>query len=434
MKDITMRICKKCGESFPLTDEYFFYREKCKDGFSPKCLRCMGGKFGKRRINNNWSEKDINILKLNYENMSNKELIEKYFPNRTISQITDVARRKLNIHKSKNSMIRLFWSEKDEDFLKENYYKMTSTELSLLINKTVGAIKARGLKLGLRKDNCKKLMPLDNIKKILEVNGLEFINMLEDYNNRHSLFEIKCKEKGHISQVSYNSLYAIDFTCKYCNKDTPVHNKISFQELEKMFIEKEYLPLFNEKSYKNCKSDLDFICKKHDVLGVQTTNYLSIKNKDCSCKYCQLENKMGETSSNWKGGISKANELFRNCIYEWKKQSMMECNYKCVLTGSKMDIIHHLYNFNKITDEAHLMSNIIKKSEILEYTEQELIILKDNIINLHKKYGNGVCLNEDIHKLFHKLYGSIENNENQFNEFKQRYKLGEFNDIFKKVC
>jgi len=320
---VITKICSKCGRELPMTSDYFEPREKCKNGFSPKCWECCGRKFGKRQSKQKWTDNDIKILRENYENTTNQKLIEKYFPLRTVSQIVDYASKKLDLHKSKETTSSIFWSKKDENFLKLNYYKMSSFELSKFIDKNPSVINHRANKLGLRKDNGKNLMPFQNIIDVLNEHGIEVINRPNNYNSSCSEFEIKCK-KGHTHKTNYTALHAIGFTCIYCNAENYEHKKIEYKELYEMFIVKGYEPQFNKDSYENCNSSLNFICKKHSEYGIQSTNYLSVKNKESSCKYCQLENKMGEKSANWRGGNSNINEFLRTCIYEWKKESMRE--------------------------------------------------------------------------------------------------------------
>ena len=38
--------CKKCGNEYPLTREFFFKRKTSKDGFDYSCKECNGYKFG----------------------------------------------------------------------------------------------------------------------------------------------------------------------------------------------------------------------------------------------------------------------------------------------------------------------------------------------------------------------------------------------------
>ena len=81
---------------------------------------------------------------------------------------------------------------------------------------------------------------------------------------------------------------------------------------------------------------------------------------------------------------------------EWRERVFNRDGYKCILTNKKGKICAH-----------HLESWHCNK-------------------NLRYVVGNGVTILTDLHKLFHKLYGSKNNTQSQFAQFRIRFYNGEF--------
>ena len=102
---------------------------------------------------------------------------------------------------------------------------------------------------------------------------------------------------------------------------------------------------------------------------------------------------------------------------------MIACNYQCVITGSKEFEIHHKYPVNKILDTAFRQSGLEYKP-FNDYSQEELDCLLNCFYEEQSKYPLGDCVRKDIHALFHHLYGQYDVNENQWEQFKQDYKNG----------
>ena len=110
---------------------------------------------------------------------------------------------------------------------------------------------------------------------------------------------------------------------------------------------------------------------------------------------------------------------------------MYACNYQCVLTGSHNFDIHHIYSFNKIFEETMISleeEGFILSNQINDYTKEELDKIIMRFLEMHNKYPLGVCVRKDIHDLFHRIYGSGGNTYDQWNNFVERFKNGEFED------
>lgn len=122
--------------------------------------------------------------------------------------------------------------------------------------------------------------------------------------------------------------------------------------------------------------------------------------KECYYKW-KSENTRGENNSNWRPELTQ-DERERNRIgkNEWRREVFERDNYTCQLSGQRGGQLnaHHLNAYNSD---------------------------KDNRNNV----DNGITLTEELHKLFHKLYGKGDNTIEQFEEFKIRYNNGEFKEV-----
>ena len=182
-------------------------------------------------------------------------------------------------------------------------------------------------------------------------------------------------------------------------------------------------------------------CLHHDILVERNTSKeqcQAVKNawaKDDGTRRQQitqlgLDNK-GESNPMWKGGITPISMHLRGLNEQWFNDCKQQANYTCELTGkvgSKLNT-HHLKAFNTIVLEAHELHNIEIHEIIGEYTQEELHKLEEYVESWHKDTSNAVVLSEEVHTLFHSLYGSGDNTPEQFEEFKERFLKGEFDDL-----
>lgn len=120
-------------------------------------------------------------------------------------------------------------------------------------------------------------------------------------------------------------------------------------------------------------------------------------------------------------------KFFRGCLHDWKQKSMELCNYKCVLTGSKNFEIHHPYSFSTIV-YSFISKNNLKSDNPDDYSMDELNALHDAFMKYHDKYPLGICVDKEVHKLFHCTYGQYSNTPEQWAYFVNEYKSGVYKD------
>lgn len=122
-----------------------------------------------------------------------------------------------------------------------------------------------------------------------------------------------------------------------------------------------------------------------------------------------------------KQGYTTIKNMLRGQIWNWKKESIKACDYKCVITGSKDFDIHHVIGFSDIFNEF-LNTHPLKSMNVIDYTEDEIKNICDSFVKFHNNYPLGVCVRSDLHILFHTQYGKHNNTISQWEEFVNTYK------------
>lgn len=140
---------------------------------------------------------------------------------------------------------------------------------------------------------------------------------------------------------------------------------------------------------------------------------------------------VGAENGRWKGGILPTYTELRSDTKDWFNESLKFCNYKCVITGGKLDNIHHTTAFRKIVDESFELTGVEVKEKVCDYSEEEFTLVREKLKELHNVYGYGACMHKDVHKLFHDNYGYTKFSPFDFLDFVYRIDVGEFDDWFR---
>lgn len=319
------------------------------------------------------------------------------------------------------------WKNEEIKFLYNNYKVMTIEEISQnLTNRTTSAIQSKlNTELGLTKIHHWTNEDVE-IAKILYQEGYDYDYIYKQLKQNHSPFAIKSKlNKIGILNKDYWSVEEDKILNDY-------YNGMRVNDLLKYFPNRSKESLINRAKKLGIKNA--YFWKEEEDCFINN-NYNIMSDKEIA-----LELKRTRRSVKWrrnflglnripKGEFTNISEFLRKKIYRWKQESLKNCNYKCVITGEKIKVIHHLYGFIFIVKETFEQLNIHIKEDVCDYTEEELQKIEKKCLELHYKYGLGVCLCKDVHDLFHKEYGYGYNTPEQFQEFTQRWNNKEFNTL-----
>lgn len=267
------------------------------------------------------------------------------------------------------------------------------------------------------------------------INAFENKNLLllineDEYINGDQLLPFICYKhpEEDIQYIRYRAIYDGQ-GCKYCGHERIgelLRLKYDFVRLE--FEKHNLILLADEHLHTNML--VPYKCKIHND-KIQYIRPRAVINENQGCPLCGIERMSGENSHLWKGGISHLTNYMRSKINQWKFDSLKFYNFKCCITGINDSnlVVHHLYSYTKILEDALLLLNIELKGEINNYTDQELKLIGDKFLELHYQKGLGKPMIKSLHKIFHSQIGKLIIDNGEFEEFKQKYYNFEFDDL-----
>jgi len=262
------------------------------------------------------------------------------------------------------------WSKKEVEILKENYINFTNEELHQKFFKD------------------------------------RSIRAIESYASK-----IKC---GHKTEIALKRAFEAG-----SKKNNQKGKKFTQQQKEHLSEAKKHL--FNP--------------DKDDIEGIEKAKRLKKNIGQSSSKRWSGEKNprhlhplYGSDNGRWKGGIVPLSKHLREEILGWKTRSMKFCEYRCVVTGGRFDDIHHITPMSDIIDMSLRDLGLSRLSVIGDYSSNDYLRLKNDVVNKHETTEYGCCLNEKIHMLFHSVYGYIGNNVFQLTDFFMELSNHKFDD------
>lgn len=268
--------------------------------------------------------------------------------------------------------------------------------------------------IGLNEEESDKLRP--NGKQ--RMSKIRFFDCQCECGNRKTVRAKDLRDGKIVSCGCYNR----EKTSKMCLKDLTGMKFSRLTVIERQGSNKHKNPLWI------CQCECGNITKP-----IRSNDLKNGKVTSCGCYNTELKmTRVGKNCPAWRGGITPITKHLRQLmiIEQWRKDTYERENYKCQLTGKEVhggnSDVHHLKGFNVIVKDAHDLYSIEIKPQVKNYTEDELKKIEDYVTSCHTDTTNSVLLCKEVHELFHSLYGKGDNTPQQYEEFKQRYLNGEF--------
>lgn len=339
----------------------------CPKDLSEKYNKNSGTIIGKlqdlgiyKNTKHKYTKDDIEFLK-EYYPKGDFDSIFKRFPNATIQSIQVVCSKyKISADYFNDKK----WTKEELDILEKYYYEKSLEELIRIMNNrhTGDAIQTKALKyFGYSKDRSWSEEEFNILKTYYPIESVDEVCKRLPKRTRMAIIR-KANNLG-IKSFLYNNTYWSDEETQFLidNWESMSDNELA----EKLNVEKRTI------SERRWRLGLSRIKRGNEA------SYEDIK------------------------------KFIRGNIGIWKKESMKQCDYKCVLTENSDFHIHHLYSFSLIFEEVLEENSFELKDNFCDYTEQELSFILQKFIDKQNEYPLGVCVDKEIHSLFHSLYGRI---------------------------
>jgi hypothetical protein len=112
----------------------------------------------------------------------------------------------------------------------------------------------------------------------------------------------------------------------------------------------------------------------------------------------------------------------RQRLTTWRDSIREQCDYVCAVTGKRSNVrVHHIRGFNLLFGETVDLLDFPIYEDMSKYTQKQLDEFVDAFLDIQESYGQYICIREEVHKEFHKLYGYGNNTKEQWDDFIEKY-------------
>lgn len=322
-----------------------------------------------------------------------------------------------------------------------NEYENCFSEIKFIcskhINKGIQYINSAKFNQGTRCKYCsyervasKNRTDFETIINAFENKNLLLLISKDEYINGDQLLPFICYKhpEKEIQFIRYRAIYDGQ-GCKYCGNEKRSELLRLKYDFVKLQFEKHNLTLLADE-HLHTNLLIPYRCNIHNN-QIQYIRPRAVINENEGCPLCAKEKNRGENHHWWKGGISHLTVYLRSKLKQWRYDSLKNNNFKCIITGMNDSslIVHHLYSYTKILEETLSILNIELKGEISNYTQDELDLISNKCLELHYKRGLGIPVLGVLHSIFHSQVGKLIIDNGEFEEFTERYKSYEFDDL-----
>lgn len=362
-------VCELCGKEF--SDYFENTKFCCRDCYDKNRKRISICQWCGKEFNNPSGRQKYCSRKCSAEMQSKKVLVTCAVCGLEFKRKPSDVRKGNNYCSRKCSNKVIYWNKSDLNFVKNNYGDLSIQQIADKLGKTYYSVKDAISYHGYAK----------NRKWTSEEEKI----MIDFYNNTRLSEIVKMIPSRTRSAITGKAM------------SLGLRGYVAYTDEDNQYLKDNYLELSNEEMGKHLNKTKDAICLHLISLGLKRPQ----KEAD---------------------PMTPLNQYIRGRLIPWKESYMRENNYTCELTGKERDIvIHHILGFNLILEQAIVNLDLELKPTIGDYADSELEKLFDEFYQIQEDEQLYICINKEVHKQFHGLYGYGNNTEEQWNEFIRLY-------------
>lgn len=298
------------------------------------------------------------------------------------------------------------WTNNEDNILKENYQHLSDSKLTeLLPGRTKNAIYSRRHELGLTKQKTK--LSFDEVMNLFNERGYTLLSNPSEYSGVTSKLRYICSHHKDQGEQKIDLSHLLQGRgCYYCGRERTISAKrIQIDKKnDKEIVESKGLKYIDTRR-QNGILIIDYVCSKHEEIGIQTMQRNYMLKHAIGCPYCH-----GHSLPEWYV-MKKIKEINPN-IELLEPYENMTKRIKCrckkhdyISTKSVQDILKgsgcKYCGIEKLSEKSYLSDKEVQDRVVARHPHIKLI----KYCGANDKASEWYC--EKHHQFFKKVYSKL---------------------------